>query len=553
MKIKQVSIAWCVRFFEEGFLKRWGLNSYYDENEPCFFLGLEQLNIINNHKGLKIIYPISEYDCSFLNGLEHSENIIFVKSPFLPENFKYKIVDAEIELKDYSLFQPNVLGNEIYCYIGMESRKNEFDFDKIERIQKQIDYKITYILVDSINEFYNFTDLKQKYYDNCFLSLNLSEGTGMTTVRELGLMGRKTITNSKYNFPSMIKYIDEIDIIKIINEEAKKIGTIQPPIDCHNVKDEWLYLDFWLKNKNEMNIIKMRNSVNTQGLIDLIDTIPNNVVMAEIGCYAGESTKLFMESGKIIVMYCIDIWEDELNIFKNINNNHNFELVEKTFDNNVKDYNVVKLKMTSKMSSQFLPKLDVVYIDANHEYEYVKKDIEVSLYKLKSNGIICGHDYNEESPGVIRAVNEFFGKPDKIFSDSSWAVYLKDFKLVDCSEEYWEFVRLLRLDDRVIDGFIKTIPISTEQQIEYMKKYSDCYRIALIDGKPAGYIGVIEDDIRICTHPDFQRKGVGKFMVNEGLKIWNNAFAKVKIENEVSLKLFESCNFKKKFYILEKE
>ena len=32
-----------------------------------------------------------------------------------------------------------------------------------------------------------------------------------------------------------------------------------------------------------------------------------------------------------------------------------------------------------------------------------------------------------------------------------------------------------------------------------------------------------------------------------------DAFAKVKIENEASMRLFEACGFKKKYYILEKE
>lgn len=126
-------------------------------------------------------------------------------------------------------------------------------------------------------------------------------------------------------------------------------------------------------------------------------------------------------------------------------------------------------------------------------------------------------------------------------------------KLVECTEDYWEFVRVLRLDERVIDGFIKTDTITTEMQKEYMKKYSKDYRIALFEDKPAGFIGVIDNDIRICTHPNFQRKGVGKFMVQNCMEIWPEAFAKIKLNNIASIKFFESCGFKKKYYILEKE
>lgn len=126
-------------------------------------------------------------------------------------------------------------------------------------------------------------------------------------------------------------------------------------------------------------------------------------------------------------------------------------------------------------------------------------------------------------------------------------------ELVNCTQEFWEFVRTLRMDKRVADGFIHSADITPQGQKVYMTEYSGCYRIALVDGVPAGFVGVIDDDIRICTHPDFQKMGVGKFMITECMKLWPTAFAKVKIDNEASLKLFESCGFKKQFYILTKE
>ena len=62
----------------------------------------------------------------------------------------------------------------------------------------------------------------------------------------------------------MLEYEDDDDIIRLINLEAKKIGTIQPAMDCHNVNDEWLDCDFWTNNNEDMKIIEMRNSSNTQ-------------------------------------------------------------------------------------------------------------------------------------------------------------------------------------------------------------------------------------------------------------------------------------------------
>ncbi len=118
-----------------------------------------------------------------------------------------------------------------------------------------------------------------------------------------------------------------------------------------------------------------------------------------------------------------------------------------------------------------------------------------------------------------------------------------ELKLVNCDTQYWEFVRELRLDFRVVGGFLNSNHINPIQQNEYMKEHSDSYRITLVDGAPAGYIGVIENDIRICTHPDFQGKGVGKFMINAAMEIWPNAEAKVKLSNKISAQLFISCGF----------
>ena len=124
-------------------------------------------------------------------------------------------------------------------------------------------------------------------------------------------------------------------------------------------------------------------------------------------------------------------------------------------------------------------------------------------------------------------------------------------ELVDCSAKYWDFVRLLRMDERVSHGFIDTSKISKEDQERYMSKHSSCYRVCLIDGNPCGYVGVIEGDIRVCVHPEYWNKGVGKFMIKKCRDIWPDSFAKVKVDNEASMALFLSCGFTPSFMILE--
>ena len=49
--------------------------------------------------------------------------------------------------------------------------------------------------------------------------------------------------------------------------------------------------------------------------------------------------------------------------------------------------------------------LDFVFIDGDHAYEGVKRDIQDWIPLVKTNGTICFHDYRD-APGVKRAVDE---------------------------------------------------------------------------------------------------------------------------------------------------
>ena len=82
-------------------------------------------------------------------------------------------------------------------------------------------------------------------------------------------------------------------------------------------------------------------------------------------------------------------------------------------------------------------------------------------------------------------------------------------------------------------------------------RYKDNYYICLCDGSPCGFIGEIDGDIRVCTVPEFQGKGVGSFMIREITKIRPNVFAKIKIDNKSSLRAFEKAGYVKKYYLLE--
>lgn len=65
--------------------------------------------------------------------------------------------------------------------------------------------------------------------------------------------------------------------------------------------------------------------------------------------------------------------------------------------------------------------LDLVFIDGNHDYDYVKRDIACWLPKLRRGGILAGHDLDwKDAPGVRRAVEESFGSDWSAGPDMVW-------------------------------------------------------------------------------------------------------------------------------------
>lgn len=88
------------------------------------------------------------------------------------------------------------------------------------------------------------------------------------------------------------------------------------------------------------------------------------------------------------------------------------------------DPRVQILRKTSLAAAAQVPNgLDLVFIDGNHDYEYVKQDIELWQPKIRKGGLLAGHDFDRELfPGVVRAVTERFGEDVAIGPDSVWAV-----------------------------------------------------------------------------------------------------------------------------------
>lgn len=164
----------------------------------------------------------------------------------------------------------------------------------------------------------------------------------------------------------------------------------------------------------EMLMRQDTNGIN--GLKELIKHLPDSIVGIEVGCYAGESTEIFASSGKFKKLYCVDFWKE------GFYSDRGTKGAEEIFDTICNKYPCIeKIKANSNDLCKIFQgkKIDFIYIDGDHSYGQVKKDIQNSLTILNGGGIISGHDYVPEFPGVINAVDELI-KPNKFFVDSSW-------------------------------------------------------------------------------------------------------------------------------------
>lgn len=160
------------------------------------------------------------------------------------------------------------------------------------------------------------------------------------------------------------------------------------------------------------------------GLQEFVATLPAGCVMAEIGCYAGESTRIFL--AKAAQITCVDPWKNYLenaNAYESVKAD-DMAAVEATFDQVQQECpdRIRKIKATSQEAVALFPDrtFDLVYIDASHEYLDVAADLMQWLPKVKRGGLIAGHDYHINRPGVPRAVYDILQAPDAVFPDGTW-------------------------------------------------------------------------------------------------------------------------------------
>lgn len=128
----------------------------------------------------------------------------------------------------------------------------------------------------------------------------------------------------------------------------------------------------------------------------------------EIGTFYGANILSVAKSyglHKDSKLYCIDPWEDyaDYSEYKNQQST-----IYDTFMSNIENSGVKdKIMINRGYSNLEIPKFqdeffDIIYIDGNHEPEYVCEDAVLSFRKLKPNGIMIFDDYGWGGPDLTQ-------------------------------------------------------------------------------------------------------------------------------------------------------
>lgn len=166
-------------------------------------------------------------------------------------------------------------------------------------------------------------------------------------------------------------------------------------------------------NVNDFNKIEGWCDNGIVGLYSQMVYTHDNAIFVEVGSWKGKSSfcmgSLIKECNKNIKFYCVDIWKSSSGYEQDADaiNDSLFDVFKKNTEI-VKDY-IFPMQMTSLEASKKFDdnSLDFIFIDAAHDYENVKNDINIWYPKLKNGGTLAGHDYHPTLDGVVRAVNEW--------------------------------------------------------------------------------------------------------------------------------------------------
>ena len=173
----------------------------------------------------------------------------------------------------------------------------------------------------------------------------------------------------------------------------------------------------------------------------ILEQLDNKSKIAEVGVWKGDFSLQIWSISSPNLLVLVDSWtfdekvrgcapqvsgEDPLNqIFFDQAKKDTYDKFQNIQNVHILDLN--SLEASAKYEDNFF---DYIYIDAEHTYQAVTKDLEVWYPKLKKNGTLFGDDYywreEDDTLSLHRAYQEFIQKNHI----KKWCVFKSQIKII---------------------------------------------------------------------------------------------------------------------------
>lgn len=160
--------------------------------------------------------------------------------------------------------------------------------------------------------------------------------------------------------------------------------------------------------------------MNPAELAWLAEQARRHQMILELGCWRGRTTRALAEAtqGQVFV---VDNWSVDINgqSAREAKLDFAVNLAPELLSGKVVLYD----GLTADAMSYYLRRemfFDMVFIDADHSYAAVRDDIFRAQLLLEPHGLLCGHDFSNDYPGVKEAVRELVPGYQRVDGGDLW-------------------------------------------------------------------------------------------------------------------------------------
>jgi hypothetical protein len=171
-----------------------------------------------------------------------------------------------------------------------------------------------------------------------------------------------------------------------------------------------------------------------QTVVDLVERFQPSII-AEIGAYACDLTKMMLKVPCVSKIYVIDPWTWPVPFHRKYDQDHMDAVAEEVRKWALGKDRVRVYRLPAHEASKLFhdQSVDFAHDDGVHEYEALKDDIACFAPKMKPGGVFTGDNYEKEE--VRRAVDEAFGDQVQLFAKGRiWLVQSDDWSKFNIGE-----------------------------------------------------------------------------------------------------------------------